>query len=225
MDILSILADNEVVFIILGIVAFFAGIIVLVIIAEKKRVEGLLNLSRKMGFSFQAKVKENIIDQLSNFKLFTFGHSKKVYNLLKGRYNSIRWMIFDYRYTVGGGKSSRTYNQTVACVTDEEFKLPKFTIGPENFLHKIGDKLGMKDIDFEHNKNFSDKYYLKGDDENRIREIFNHQVLSFFENNNSMFNIEVDNNKMLFYRSSKRVKPVEFQTFLDDVSKSVKIFK
>ena len=67
---------------------------------------------------------------------------------MKGSKNGFSLQVFDYKYTVGGGRSSHTYNQTVAYIKDMKVSLPFFTLGPENFFHKVGSVFGYKDIDF-----------------------------------------------------------------------------
>lgn len=203
-------------------------IILVVIIAirfEKKRTESLKNSAMRIGFSFNDKVDKSYMDSFKELNLFSKGHSKKIYNVMKGSKAGINWQIFEYRYTVGGGKNSRTYNQTVALAT-LNISLPKFNLGRENIFHKIGNAFGYKDIDFPGNKLFSDNYFLKGKDEHAIRIVFNSDLLRHFESTifDSNQVIEADKNYFVYYRSGRRIKPEELIGFIDDSTKLVRLF-
>ncbi len=200
------------------------GIIYLVARAEKKRTENLKNQAHMMGLSFSDKTPDDFISNLSEFKLFTKGHSKKAYNIIEGNAQGIQYSIFDYKYTVGAGKSSQTPTQTVFSAKKENLKLPKFSMTPEYFYHKIGDLLGSKDIDFADKPIFSKKYILKGDDETTIRNTFKEEILSFFERKKEKIAIEANNSKMIIYTPSKNIKPKELTKFKDESLKIVELF-
>ena len=107
--------------------------------SERKRRRDLKTVSRRIGFYYTQEPKEDLAASLNCFKLFQTGHSRKFYNILQGNWNSVEWLVFDYRYTVGGGRSSHTYNQTVAYVDIKSVEFPHFYLGPESFFHKIGE--------------------------------------------------------------------------------------
>ncbi len=201
-----------------------AAIIYLVVRAEKKRTENLKNQAHMMGLSFSEKTPDDFLSSLSEFKLFSKGRSKKAYNLINGSAQGIPYSIFDYKYTVGAGKSSQTPMQTVFFAKKESLKLPKFSMAPEYFYHKIGDLLGSKDIDFTNKPIFSKKYILKGDDDTAIRNTFKEEILSFFERKKEKIAIEANSNKMIIYRPSKNIKPKDLTKFKDESIKIVGLF-
>jgi hypothetical protein len=90
-------------------------------------------------------------------------------------------VVFDYRYVTGGGNSQRTHRQTVFYVTGDALRLPSFSLRPENFLHRIGELFGFRDIDFERRPEFSRLFLLRGEEEEAIRKAFGDGVLRFFE--------------------------------------------
>ncbi|MCK5474899.1 MAG: hypothetical protein KAI53_05835 [Candidatus Aenigmarchaeota archaeon] len=217
------LFDGPVIIIIL-VAAAIIGIIYLVVRAEKKRTENLKTKAHMMGLSFSEKTPDDFISTLSEFKLFTEGHSKKAHNLIEGSAQGIQYSIFDYRYTVGAGKHSQTHIQTVFSAKKDNMKLPKFSMTPEYFYHKIGDLLGSKDIDFVNKPIFSKKYLLKGSDETAIRNTFKEEILSFFERKKEKIAIQANGNKMILYRPSKNIKPKDLTKFKDESIKIVELF-
>ncbi len=204
--------------------------IILVIVAyafwlEKKRREELKRYAGRMGFSFSPKKDANLLSAIGNMSIFRKGYARKAYNIMKGDMNRIHWTVFDYKYTVGGGKSSHTYSQTVGRAQLHDSSLPKFSLGPESFFHKIGDMLGYKDIDFDSNPDFSKRYLLKGPDESAIRKLFSNDIIHFFENRKDAINVEADGNMMIIYMSGRRVKPENLRAFVADASEIVDVFR
>ena len=208
---------------IVGIVAVVVGIIILVVIMEKKRRQALEILAGQLGFNFSRKDNQNLIGQLSLFDLFSKGHSRRINNIMEGEIEDNYIIIFDYRYTIGGGKNSHTYNQSVILFLSDRLNLPKFALRPENIFHKIGKVFGYKDINFDHRPEFSKKYLLRAEAEQLVREMFNEDVIRYFESNLNLC-LEGGGNQLIFYRSSKRVKPERISTFLDEGFKVYQLF-
>src|ERR1041385_2530021 len=167
---------------------FFIVIVVLVVVLliynnkkEKERTKALELTAAQLGWSFSATAPMNMIAGLERFQLFNQGHSKKIKNFMYGQASGVKAAVFDYIYTVGGGKNSHTYFQSVVYLEPANLNLPSFSLRPENFIHKMLGAFGYQDIDFGQRPEFSKKYLLRGQDEQGIRQAFNDQLLSFFE--------------------------------------------
>ena len=206
-----------------GVLSLIGITFFLVYLYEKKRSEAIRDIAMRIGFSFTKKVEKSFLMSLPEFVTFKKGHSRKVSNLMKGSKNGVSWSIFDYRYTVGGGKNSHTYNQTVAFAS-LNINLPNFSLTKENFFHKIGNIFGYKDIDFDNFPDFSKNYFLKGEDEQSIRSIFTPELLNYFQNNPTILNVEANKNYLLYYKLSKRSKPEELISFIAEAAKIVRLF-
>ena len=191
---------------------------------EKKRSAALQAQAQGMNFTFEAKPDQGLLGALGGFHLFSQGHSKKVFNLMEGRSQDIDLRIFDYTYTVGGGKNSQTFKQTVALFQSDPLRLPGFALRPEHFFHKIGSAFGFKDIDFDEHPQFSSKYLLRGADEDAIRALFDDQIMGYYEAHEGL-STEGERDVLLFYRQSKRPKPEELHTFMEDGFAVFAIFK
>ena len=197
-----------------GIVAVVGIIIWAAWFYEKKRSEALEYIASSLHFSFERKCYDTLIRE-NSFELFNKGRAKKVSNQMTGSSGDMNISIADYKYTVGSGKNSTTYSQTILIIQSEHLHLPSFTLCPENFLHKIGGMFGYKDIDFTSHPQFSKQYLLRGSDEDSIRETFNEEVLYFFEKDKGL-NVEGKVDKFIYYKASKRVSPKEIQNFLQE---------
>lgn len=135
-----------------------------------------------LDMNFVHKDDWGLLNRLKGFKLFKWGHSRKIFNLMAkaDAFMDEQYRIFDYQYVISSNNSSRRYIQTVFFIQSKFLGLPEFLLKPENFFHKIGSFLGMQDIDFEEHPEFSKKYLLQGEDEARIRDVMNNQLIWHF---------------------------------------------
>ncbi|NQV32947.1 MAG: hypothetical protein HQ515_09645 [Phycisphaeraceae bacterium] len=194
--------------------ALLIGVIVyLVRKYEQKRTAELTEVFRDL--SFRSMESPGIPD----FSITSRGHSRKRTNSFEGRTSGLDLSIFDYRYTVGGGKNQTAYKFTMVMT---ETSCPVFQLYKEGLFQKIADKFSKKDIDFEGYPIFSDKYVLKGDDEQAVRTQFSPDVLLFFENNDWCG--ESNGNQIVFWKHYRRIKPERMNEFLNEVKSCFKLF-
>jgi hypothetical protein len=208
-------------FYMIGVIASIIGIVIfLTVSAAKKRAENLKKYAVRIGFNYSEKPSNPITN---DFNLFKKGRSRKSYNIMKGSRNGIPLTIFDYRYTTGGGKNSHTYIQTV-IIAEPEKNIPKFTLTPENFLHKIGSAFGYKDIDFDNYPIFSKRYFLRGENDTTIRQLFRPELLNYFERQKKRASIESNSKTLLYYFPSKKTKPEELNKFIEEFNRVIGMF-
>ena len=210
--------------IISSILLVIVVVIFLVRYYSKKRTEALVTFAESQHFHLSKKPDETFLPSLSQFHLFSKGHSKKVSTVLNKRTTEKEITIFDYRYTTGGGKSSHMWSQTVILLQSTRLQLPSFTLRPENVFHKIGKTFGYKDIDFDMHPIFSKQYLLRGEDEQAIRQLFTERTLTYFDEYKGLC-VEGDGDRLLFYRSSKKVSPQNMSLFLENGGKVFNLFK
>ncbi|MDI9355421.1 MAG: SulP family inorganic anion transporter [Chitinophagaceae bacterium] len=72
---------------------------------------------------------------------------------------------------------------TVLYLTELPLSVPDFILIPEGFFTKISEISSGKDIDFPEYPIFSQKYYLRGDEEDAINKFFDKSIITFFEDN------------------------------------------
>jgi hypothetical protein len=203
----------EIVLVIIGIVTLVGLIIFAVWFYDKKRSEALQAIANDLNFSFLRKDNDSLLAVYNTFALFSKGHSKKISNVMNGISNDMEITIMDYKYTVGSGRNSATYIQTLIVIQSSLLQLPPFILSPENIFHKIGAVFGYKDIDFSSHPKFSKQYLLRSDDEDSVRETFNDELLNFYEKDKGL-STEGDHDKFIYYRSAKRIVPKDIQAFL-----------
>ncbi|HSK10273.1 MAG TPA: hypothetical protein VK911_11915 [Vicinamibacterales bacterium] len=192
-----------------------AGLVVAYIRAERRRNEGMARASETIGFAFTPKGDPGELKARADLPLFGNGHSRKVRNVMTGRMGGVEAQLFDYQYTVGGGKHSHTWRQTVALLPAPP-GLPDFVLAPENIFHKVGQRFGYQDIDFDHSPEFSSRYLLRGTDETAIRAAFSQDRLAFLAGQPG-WTVESRGAYLGIYRAGKRCRPEDLPGLVADV--------
>jgi hypothetical protein len=189
-----------------------------------QRTKAFNQLAQIMNLTFSEKGDDSVLNILGGFHLFSQGYSRKIANILTGNLNKIPVTIFEYRYTTGGGKSTKIWRQTVILLESDQLQLPSFVLRPENLLDKIENVFGHKDIDFEAYPNFSKHYLLRGNNEEAVRKIFTDPNIAYYEEHPGL-STEVDGNRLIFYRGSKVVPVNKIQSFMEQGYDIFTLFK
>jgi len=212
------MSRNQIVITVIGLgVILVIAIIVAAVRRERKRKAAIRAAASDLGLEFREKAPE-ILDTLSRrFGMFKRGHSRRVHNVLEGQIEDIGVAIFDYRYTTGGGEHQSTSHQTVVLLRLAPGNdLPALQISPENVFHKLASGFGFSDIDFDEHPEFSDKYLVKGKDEDRIRALLTPRMMEALCAHPKRPSIQAEGELFVYWRSGKRVKPEQLDDLLRD---------
>jgi hypothetical protein len=180
---------------------------------DRHRTDSMKGYARKLGMHFHAEDEFGLLRLLRDFKLFRRGHSRKINNILKASTLDLTTHIFDYTYIIGKGKDRRYRRQTVMFVNSKELGLPSFSMQPESLWNKLTDWLKITtDIDFDSHPEFSEQYFLRAEDEDLIRYIYDENVLEFFTINKN-WHLEGMNYFLVFYSLNERFHPKLLESF------------
>lgn len=208
------LLDNQL-FVLFLIIAVFLCVMGIVMFLDKRRRKAMIALAARHGLSHEDS-DPTLLDQgFTSFPLFDQGFSRDYSNILKGNIDGIPLILFDYKYTTGGGKHSSTFRQSVACYRLEGRSLAKFDLSPENIIQKIAAMFGYKDIDFGSNEGFSKSYLLRGPEESQIRSLFSPKTLSYLESHTG-WSVEGGGEWVTVFKPNRRITKENFRKFLDD---------
>ncbi len=180
---------------------------------ERRRSDVLKEASLKLGLNFMEDDPAFFYEDFSDLPLFSRGYSRRARNVMR---SGDGLMFFDYSFTESGGKSSRTYNQTIAAVEFDADALPTFTMTPEGVFRRLASMAGVLDVDFDSHPDFSSAYHLTGSDEAAIRKFFTQRVLDFFGAEEG-WSMEGGDGWLVIYRAAKRVVPAELSSFIGDI--------
>jgi hypothetical protein len=191
------------IWIVIGVIGFIIFIIATQV--DKKRRADLAKFASELGLEFHEVLTADDELDFSNFQLANQGHSRKASNAIIADSGELRMAIFEYRFTVGGGKNQSVRRQSVVLAKSDLLSMPDFYLAPETFFHRIGQLLGNKDIDFDEDPKFSNEFVLQGQDELAVRSFFNSERRNRFHNLTDV-TIEAAGNCFIFYQPSKRWK-------------------
>ena len=195
-------------------VSLVGGIVWLVRHFEKKRTEALRAVAAAMGLDFSAGKDETMLAKMEVFSLFHKGHGRRMKNVMTTTADTARITIFDYQYTTGGGQHSQTHRQTVVSIESDALSLPNFALRPEGVMQKIGAALGMQDIDFEGDPEFSNAFVLTGDDEESIRRFFDEELRESLAQRKGIC-VEVTPGLFIYHCGGRR-KPEEIRELMNE---------
>jgi hypothetical protein len=163
---------NPGIFILGGGVGLLGAIVAGSIYYEKRRREALEQYCLTRGYRFEQERPGAEGQLIPICSLFDRGHSRKWRLTVTGSVGGRPFTAFEYRYTTGGGKSSQVHIESVMLWDSPDLKLPKFSLSPEGFFNRIGQKFGVQDFDFDEDPEFSKAYQLQGDNEAAVRALF-----------------------------------------------------
>lgn len=213
------------------ILLLFVGFMILLVIGfivflfkrKQKRIQNLLIFAAQNGWQSIPNANINNFQNPNYYPLLSSGRSREVNGLMQRQFGNEQVFLFDYQYTTGGGKNSKTYTQTVLAVHSPRLNLPYFSLYPESFLSFIGEAFGYNDIDFASHPHFSKRYKLTGKDEMFIRQMFHPQMLSYFDQLPTV-NIDGGGNYIFVYELDKKAPIENLNWFIGERMKFVNLF-
>ena len=200
------------------------AVVVSIIYRNRKRTAALEAKARSLGCAFRRKPTREDKQLTAGSNLTNVGRSRTIRNVIElpGAAGA-RMTHFDFIYMTGSDQSSRTRQQTVTRIQSPKLNLPEFDLRPESVLAKIGQRLGMQDIDFDAWPEFSRTYLLRGPDEGVIRRMFTPDVLRYCEAHRSLW-VSGARDVLWFHRENQRVAPEELASFIDRAQETFALF-
>ena len=202
---------------------FFPVIIVFLVICigtgmvrEKKRRKELEEIGKTLGLTYSYNPTVDIFTICSDFKIFQTNYWREVKNTLKGTINEVAYTFFDYSYhTQVTSGSGSPITLIVGLAEFKNITLPQLSLSAECFLHRWEEKLGrQKDIDFADYPEFSKNYLLKGEDPDKIKGLFKHKLIRFFETHDESISMEAIGNKLVLFVDRELTSTKKTQEFI-----------
>lgn len=193
---------------------------------EYNRAQAIHHHGKALKMAYSGQDEFGLIGFLKDFKLFKRGRRGKITHLLSDRRDlESQKFIFDYEYIRSRNNHRKQYRQTVLFLNSKHLGLPQFSMAPEQLWHKLAGWLRLKsDIDFNSHNEFSDNYFLEGEDEEIIRYIFSEELLHFFSLNKN-WHLEGLNYYLILYSHNERFHPDIIPGFYNMGIKLHELFK
>lgn len=192
-----------------GVIGILGAIFGISFHLDKKRRQQWLEVAAALGFESLNNYPDELDGIVGSSLLMTTGRQRAWTNIFKRQVDSLGVFVCDYRYTIGTGKNTTTWQQTVILFRSPSINAPRFEIKPEGWLNKVGGLIGFQDIDFVESPEFSKKYVLTGSDESAIREFLRPDILQLLVGFQKLC-LEVRPGSLMFWFDRKRISPQEF---------------
>ncbi len=131
-------------------------------------------------------------------------------NVLTKYTDQARIDVSDITLTEGAMQDREDTHITILHVSETDKLIPDFALEPEGLWSKLFEGVGGKDIDFAAYPNFSQKYYLRSENEAAITAFFSEPIIRFLENREEM-HIECHRNRLIFYKKRDVLSSAEIQ--------------
>jgi hypothetical protein len=204
------------------VIAVVILVVYLAVRVEKRRREQMRRQAALLGFSFE---EQRALDAEPYRRLPVFGRGRRqrIRNVLRRSSGREETFVFDFSFSQGSGKSSNRYWLTIVLQRFSGLSLPRFELRPEVIVYKVASWLGLQDVDFPDDPEFSSKYLLRGEDEKRIREIFSVPVRLQLRERTG-WSVEAEDEWLAVYQGMRRIKAHEIGKFISEaeqVSKAI----
>ena len=155
--------------------------------------------------------KQKDIDFLNDFLFFRTKQINHINNELTNE--SADLTLFDIEFSEGEFIAKEVVRSTMLHIKLNK-DVPEFTLDREGFLEKIYAFAGFKDIPIQDHNDFSRRFYLLGEDETRIKALFNDDVTNFFESN-PYYHIESNGSSLLIFGRERQASIKEIKALFD----------
>ncbi len=160
----------------IGFLAIVAIIAVVSYLASEQRRKEWQSFAAAMGFRYAANDPFGTVARAS-YAALRKGHSRHVTNVAYGAHRGRQVRCFDFRYTVGHGKSSHTYHETMVLV-ESPIACPEILVRPEHLGDRIAAWVGADDIDLE-SAAFSERFFVSSPDKRFAYDLLHQRAMEY----------------------------------------------
>lgn len=175
-----------------------------------KRQVDLENIAKDFSWQYDPK-KDNNILSLHDFVFFKTKNISYKNNSIYDPKSIFR--ISDVVFSEGEF-IARTLVRTTILVIKLEKEIPKFTLDKEGLLEFVYKFAGFKDILIDGHPDFSKRFFLLGENPEKIRLFFTDELVLFFESN-PYYHIECNGDSLLLMRKERLASIKEIKALLD----------
>jgi MFS superfamily sulfate permease-like transporter len=175
-----------------------------------KRQVTISELAKDFDLVYKAK-KQKETRFLDNFLFFRTKNINYIFNQLDNVSETIS--LFDIEFSEGEFIAKEVVRTTMLHI-DLGRNIPEFTLDREGFLQKVYAFAGFKDIPIENHSDFSNRFYLLGENEPEIQNFFTDSITRFFESND-YYHIESNGENLLVFSKERLASIKEIKTLFD----------
>ncbi len=178
--------------------------------SKTKRQVSLEELAQSYNLEYHPEKNEDV-HELTDFLYFQTKHINHSYNEFKDDDNVLH--LFDITYSEGEFIAQGTVRSTMITI-DLPTPIPSFTIDKEGFLEKFYAITGWNDINIDGHTDFSNRFFLLGENEYAIKSFFSNELIHFLESN-PYYHIESKGDQLLIFNKERPATIKEIKALLD----------
>ena len=148
---------------------------------------------------------------LENFIYFKTKKVEHVFNQLSAKNNPCR--LFDITYSEGEFIAKEVVRSTMLYIKTSS-SVPVFTLDKEGLLERLYALAGYRDIAIKNHADFSNRFYLRGENARAIKTLFTDELVLFFESN-AYYHIESSKDGLLVFSKERIASIKEIKALLD----------
>ena len=165
---------------------------------RKARIAAVVALGAQLGLRFSVDDSQGIVSM--PFSLFQRGKGDKVDLVLSGAYQDLAVDVFDFQYYEetrdSRGMSHRSYYYFTCALLHLPVACPHLRVGHEGFFSRIGNHLGMHDIEFEYDE-FNRRFRVKCDDQKFAFSLFDGSMMQWMLDTDGFETVELGGSYVL----------------------------
>ncbi|QXP60611.1 SulP family inorganic anion transporter [Olleya sp. HaHaR_3_96] len=175
-----------------------------------RRQTTIEELTTDFDLNYDSK-KERETVFLNNFLFFRTKKINYIYNQIHNKDNSLN--LFDIEFSEGEFIAKEVVRSTMLHIKLDK-DIPEFTLDREGFLEKVYAFAGFKDIPIKNHTDFSNRFYLLGEDSEAIQRFFTNEITHFFESN-PYYHIESNGKDLLIFGRERLASIKEIKALYD----------
>lgn len=167
-----------------------------------------------VGERFELSYKAEKIFRNTPVENFLFFRTKKIeYTFNRLSRSDGKLFVFDISFSEGEFIAKEVVRSTMLYISLSD-KTPEFVLYKEGFLERLYALTGQKDIDFPEYEDFSNRFYLSGENPSQIRQFFTENIIRFFESN-PYYHVESNGSGLLIFAKERVASVKEIKQLLD----------
>ena len=144
---------------------------------------------------------------------FIFFRTRKVPFFYNSLYNETKtFHLFDIEFSEGEFIAREVVKTTILHIKVMR-PIPVFTLDKEGLLDFIYSTAGFKDIQLENHPDFNKRFFLSGEDQDEIQNLFTDELILFLESN-PYYHIETNGDSILIMKKERLLSVKEIKAML-----------
>ncbi|MGI9550054.1 MAG: SulP family inorganic anion transporter, partial [Aurantibacter sp.] len=148
---------------------------------------------------------------LRDFVFFRTREIPYLYNTLSDK--DAKFKVFDVEFTEGAFIAREVVKTTVMHI-QLNHNIPVFTLDKEegllDFMYKLA---GFQNLNIENHPDFKRRFYLSGENEEQVRELFTDELVLFFESN-PFYHVESNGTTLLITKKERLLSVQEIKAMI-----------